>query len=164
MQLLVVDAGPLIALAVAGVLHLVLKQFELCVPQPVLDECLRDPYGPGAALIRECSICAGFSSVSDTAINTLDSAYLMGLGSGEIAVLSYAHQHKQVALVDERRARRIAQQLGVSVVGSGAVLLALKKSGAVASIRPALVAWQMHGYFLSAALQKQLLDAAGELV
>ena len=97
-------------------------------------------------------------------INKLDSAYLMGLGSGEIAVLSYAHQHKRVALVDERRARRIAQQLGVSVAGSGAVLLALKKSGAVASICPALVAWQIHGYILSAALQKQLLDATGELV
>ena len=163
-QLVVVDAGPLIALAVAGVLPLVLKQFELCVPQAVLDECLSDPYAPGAALIRELSSCAGFSTVSDNAINKLDSAYVMGLGSGEVAVLSYAHQHGQVALVDERRARRIAHQLGVSVVGSGAVLVALKKSGAVTSIRPALVAWQMHGYFLSAALQKQLLAAAGELI
>ena len=53
MQLLVADAGPLIALAVADVLPVVLKQFELCVPQAVLDECLRDPYGPGAALILE---------------------------------------------------------------------------------------------------------------
>jgi predicted nucleic acid-binding protein len=53
--------------------------------------------------------------------------------------------------------------LGVSVVGSGAVLLALKKSGAISSIRPALVAWQTHGYFLSAALQTQLLAVAGEL-
>ena len=164
MQLLVVDAGPLIALAVAGVLPLVLKQFELCVPQAVLDECLTDPYAPGAVLIREFSSCAGFSFLSDKEINKLDSAYLMGLGSGEIAVLSYAHQHNKVALLDERRARRIARQLGVSVVGSGAVLLALKKSGAVASIRPALVAWQVHGYFLSAALQRQLLVAAGEPV
>lgn len=93
---------------------------------------------------------------------TLDSAYAMGLGSGEVAVLSYAQQHSQVALVDERRARRVAQQLGVAVVGSSAVLVALKASGAMASIRPALVAWYKHGYFLSPALQKQLLAAAGE--
>lgn len=163
MQLLVADAGPLIALAVAGALPLVLQQFEVCVPQAVLDECLCDPYAAGAVLILEHSRCAGFSTVSDKAIKNLDAAYLMGLGSGEVAVLSYAHQHGQVALVDDRRARRIAQQLGVSVVGSGAMLLALKKSGAISSIHPALVAWRAHGYFLSEALQRQLLAAADEL-
>ncbi len=163
MQLLVTDAGPLIALALAGVLPLVLRQFELWVPQAVLDECLSDPYAPGAGLIGEFSGCAGFVTLSDSVINKLDSAYVMGLGSGEVAVLSYAHQHGQVALVDERRARRIAQRLGISVVGSGAVLLALKKSGAIASIRPALTAWQLHGYFLSTAVQTQLLAQADEL-
>ena len=145
MQLVVADAGPLIALAVADVLLLVLLQFALRVPQAVLNECLSDSYAPGAGLIRELASRAGFTTISDDSIYKLDSAYMMGLGSGEIAVLSYAHQHRLVALVDERRARRIAQQLGVSVVGSGAVLLALKKSGAVSSIRPALAAWRTHG-------------------
>jgi predicted nucleic acid-binding protein len=135
-QLVVTDAGPLIALAVAGVLPLVLKQFELCVPQAVLDECLSDPYAPGAALIREFSSWAGFSTLPDNAINKLDSAYVMGLGSGEVAVLSYAHQHSQVALIDERRARRVAHQLGVSVVGSGAVLLALKNQALLPAFAP----------------------------
>ena len=86
-----------------------------------------------------------------------------GSGSGEIAVLSYAYQHSLVALVDERRARAIAKQLGVSVVGIGAVLRALKKSGSIASIRPTLEAWSTRGYFLSATLQRRLLAEAGEL-
>ena len=162
MQLLVADAGPLIALAVAGVLPLVVKQFELCVPQAVLNQCLADPYGPGAGLILEVPNGAGFTIIPEEATMTLDSAYAMGLGSGEVAVLSYAQQHSQVALIDERRARGVAQRLGVAVVGSGAVLVALKASGAMASIRPVLVAWYKHGYFLSPALQKQLLAAAGE--
>ena len=162
MQLLVADAGPLIALAVADVLPLVVRQFELCVPQAVLNQCLADPYGPGAGLILEVSNGAGFTIIPEEATMTLDSAYAMGLGSGEVAVLSYAQQHSQVALIDERRARRVAQRLGVAVVGSGAVLVALKASGAMASIRPVLVAWYKHGYFLSPALQKQLLAAAGE--
>jgi predicted nucleic acid-binding protein len=163
MQLVVADAGPLIALAIADVLPLVLKQFELCVPQAVLDECLDDPYAPGAGLILEVSGRAGFTIIPEKSIKALDSAYVMGLGSGEVAVLSYAQQHSYVALIDERRARRIAQQLGVAVVGSGAVLLALKSSGVIINIRPALVAWCKHGYFLSPTLQKQLLAAAGEL-
>lgn len=163
MQLVVADAGPLIALAVAQVLPQVLRLFEFYVPQAVLDECLADMYAPGAQPIFEASSQAGFMVIPHIAIQALDSAYALGLGSGEVAVLSYAHQHSQIALIDERRARRIAQQLGVSVVGSGAVLLALKKSGAVTSIQPALKAWAKHGYFLSPALQNQLLVAAGEL-
>ena len=162
MQLLVADAGPLIALAVAGVLPLAIKQFELCVPQAVLSECLADPYAPGAGLILELFSGSAFTIILEKATKALDSAYVMGLGSGEVAVLSYAQQHSHVALIDERRARRIAKQLGVAVVGSGAVLLALKSSGAMASIRPALVAWYKHGYFLSPALQKQLLASSGE--
>jgi len=98
LQLLVTDAGPLIALAVADVLPLVLRQFELWVPQAVLDECLSDPYAPGVACIRELSGCAGFVTLSDTVISKLDSAYVMGLGSGEVAVLSDAHQHRQGAI------------------------------------------------------------------
>ena len=162
MQLVVADAGPLIALAVAGVLPQALEQLDFCVPQAVLNECLADPYAPGALIIFESSRLGNFTLIADSAIKELDSAHAMGLGSGELAVLSYALQHSQVALIDERRARRIALQLGVAVAGSGAVLLALKKSGAVASIRPALASWAAHGYFLSAALQKQLLTAANE--
>ena len=162
MQLVVADAGPLIALAVAGVLPQALEQFDCCVPQAVLDECLADAYAPGALIIRGSSRLGSFTLIADSAIQALDSAYAMGLGSGEVAVLSYALQNKQIALIDERRARRVALQLGVAVAGSGAVLLALKKSGAVTSIRPALSAWAAHGYFLSAALQKQLLAAANE--
>lgn len=162
MQLLVADAGPLIAIAVAGVLPLAVKQFELCVPQAVLSECLADAYAPGAGLILELSSSSAFTIIPEKLTKALDSAYAMGLGSGEVAVLSYAQQHKQVALIDERRARRIALQLGVSVVGSGAVLVALRKSGLITSIRPALVAWYKHGYFLSPALQKQLLASSGE--
>lgn len=163
MQLVVADAGPLIALAVAQVLPLALRQFEFWVPQTVLSECLADMYAPGAQLILEASREGGFALIPHSAIQALDSAYAMGLGSGEVAVLSYAHEHNQIALIDERRARGVARQLGVSVVGSGAVLVALRNSAAIVSIQPALKAWQAHGYFLSPALQKQLLAAAGEL-
>jgi predicted nucleic acid-binding protein len=163
-RLIVADAGPLIALAVANVLPLALEQFQLFVPRAVLDECLNDVFAPGASLILELHLRAAFSTVPDETVRELDSAYSLGLGLGELAVLSFAHQNSCVALVDERRARRIAQQLGVAVVGSGSVLLALKKSGVLASIRPSLAAWTKHGYFLSESLQTQLLLAAGELV
>jgi predicted nucleic acid-binding protein len=161
-QLLVADAGPLIALAVAGVLPQALLGFGLLVPQAVLDECLADAYAPGADEIAQASRAGAFMLVPDAQIAPLDPAYAAGLGSGEIAVLAYAAQHQHVALVDERRARRVAQRLGVAVVGSGAVLLALKSMGLLAAIRPALVAWEAHGYHVAPALRGDLLARAGE--
>ncbi len=166
--LLVTDAGPLIALAVADVLPAVLRQFDLLVPQAVLDECLNDAYAPGAVQIAQAAGAApgkgrpGFTLLPNSAIAPLDAAFSSGLGSGEAAVLSYAAQHQVVALVDERRARRVAQQLKVPVVGSGTVLLALKSLGSIASIRPALASWARHGYFVSPPMVQELLRRAGE--
>lgn len=162
MQLLVADAGPLIALAVANVLPLAVKQFEFCVPQAVLDECLADAYAPGVQAIFKVSCKSNFSLIAASLIKPLDSAHSLGLGSGEVAVLSYAKHHTLTALIDERRARRVAQQVGVAVVGSGAVLVALKNAGLLTSISQALKAWQDHGYFLSPLVQQQLLSAAQE--
>jgi len=162
MQLLVTDAGPLIALSVAGVLPITLQSFEVLVPQAVLDECLADPYAPGATPIAHALRQQKLTVVPNEAITPLDAAYAMGLGSGEAAVLGYAAQLKQVALIDERRARRIAQRLGVQVVGSGAVLLALKSQGLISSVQTVLVAWQAHGYYLSPELRTELLMRAGE--
>jgi hypothetical protein len=52
----------------------------------------------------------------------------------------------------------IAQRLGVSLVGCGAVLLALKSHGLIAGVQPALAAWQAHGYYVSPKLQAELLE------
>ena len=162
MQLLVTDAGPLIALSVAGVLPVTCESFDLLVPQAVLDECLADFYAPGATPIADALRQQKLTVIPNEAITPLDAAYAMGLGSGEAAVLGYASQHKKVALIDERRTRRIAQRLGVQVVGSGAVLLTLKSRGLINSVQTVLAAWQAHGYYLTPELRAELLVRAGE--
>lgn len=162
MPLIVADSGPLIALAVAGCLPLTLNRYELFVPQAVITECTEDPYAPGAAVIAVCAQHAHCHIIAFEDIAPLDAAYAMGLGSGEQAVLSYAAMHNYVALIDERKARGIAQRLGVPLIGSCAVLLALKRDGVIESVKPALAAWQSHGYFISKQLEDQTLKLAGE--
>jgi predicted nucleic acid-binding protein len=162
MQLIVADSGPLIALAVADCLPLTLKHYELLVPQAVLDECTQDSYAPGAAVIAECAKQANLRIIVEADIAPLDAAYAMGLGSGEQAVLSYAAMHQHVALIDERKARGIAQRLGVKLIGSATVLLALKAAGKLRNVQPALQAWAAHGYFISKQLEANILNMAGE--
>ena len=107
----------------------------------------------------------GLTLIAESEIAPLDPAYAQGLGSGSgyVAVLAYAAQHGHIALIDDRRARAIAKRLDIATVGSGAVLLALKASGRVESIRPALEAWQAQGYFVAPTIVSELLRRAGEM-
>ncbi len=163
--LLVADAGPLIALAVAGVLPQTISLYKtLWVPQAVVDECTATPNASGAAAISTAlsGKRPGLTVIAESEIAPFDPAYAQGLGSGEVAVLAYAQRHGHVALIDDRRARAIAERLNIVTVGSGAVLLALKANGRIGSIRPALDAWQTHGYFVAPAIVDELLQRAGE--
>ena len=162
-KLIVADAGPLIALAIAEVLPQTVALYKtLLVPEAVVHQCVADPSAPGAKMLAKLVRGRGIKIIRESEISPLDAAYAQGLGSGEVAVFAYAAQHQLVALIDERRARRIAQRLQVPVVGSGAVLLALKASGSIASVKPALEAWVAHGYVVAVTVVDEIIRRAGE--
>jgi predicted nucleic acid-binding protein len=160
---IVADAGPLIALAVGAVLpQSVTMLGGLLVPQSVLDECVADITAAGAATINALLQSAALTIIAHGDIAPLDEAFARGLGSGEAAVLSYANAHGHTALIDERRARRIAAKIQVPVIGTGAVVVALKTQGRIHSVLPVLAAWKSHGYFLSEAVTTEILRRAQE--
>ena len=164
-KLVVADAGPLIALAVGGVLPLCVKMLNgLVVPEAVLLECTEDVSAPGAAILQSLSKAGKFEIIPAASLMPLDAAYAQGLGGGEIAVLSYAAKHALLAMVDERRARRVAARLGVAVIGSGTVIAQLKRQGLIQSVKPVLLSWKQHGYFVSDLVLRDILSMAAESV
>ena len=65
MQLVMTEAGPLIALAVANVLPQAFEQFDFCVLQAGLDDCLYDPYAPVAAIFFKSPHSSSFTLIAD---------------------------------------------------------------------------------------------------
>ena len=162
-KLIVADAGPLIALAVGGVLPLCLEMLGgLIVPEAVLQECVADIYAPGALILQDLHRRQQFQTVATASLAPLDAAFAAGMGGGEITVLSYAKTHGLLALIDERRARRVAARLKVAVIGSGTVLAQLKRQGRIDSVQPVFAAWGQHGYFISELIKQDILRLAGE--
>jgi predicted nucleic acid-binding protein len=160
-KLIVADAGPLIALAVGDVLPACLHMLGgMAVPEAVLLECTADPSSPGAAVIEALRLSAAFDIVPQTVLVPLDAALAQGLGSGELAVLAYASEHGLLALIDERRARKVAQRLQVAVIGSGTLLAQLCQQGLLDSLEPVFAAWHRHGYFVSPAVKAQIEQLA----
>lgn len=163
-KLIVADAGPLIALAVGGVLPLCTTLLGgLIVPEAVLIECTADVSAPGAAIVQDMGDSGTFQIIPAASLMPLDAAYAQGLGGGEIAVLAYAAQHALLALVDERRARQVAARLKVGIVGSGTIIAQLKRQGLIDSVQPVLSRWKQHGYFVSVAVVGDILRMAGEI-
>ena len=166
-RFIVADAGPLIALAVGNILSdSVAMLGGLLVPQIVLDECLEDPSAAGASIIKALASAGppqvAFTVIPNSDITPLDEALARGLGSGEVAVLAYARMHGHVALIDERRARRIATKMNVPVVGTGTIVVELRVHRHIASVIPILRMWKTHGYHLSAAITADIIERAGE--
>jgi uncharacterized protein len=163
-SLIVTDAGPLIALSVANLLQATAAAFgTLLAPQAVIDECVTEKDASGTQAILSSIDKGDITVVATSETQHLDEAYLIGLGSGEVSVLAYAKQHGFVALIDEKRARKVAQRLSISVIGSGAVLVELKRKNCIPSVTPTLGIWRAHGYFLSEKVIADLLFAANEI-
>jgi uncharacterized protein len=172
-RILVSDSGPLIVFAIAELLPL-LSQLRgpLIAPSAVLHECLARPAKPGVREIQE-ALRQGFlvEIQSDAALlephrtvtehpEALPS--FVGLGEGEIAVLSICKKYDYIALIDEVRARKVAQLMGVELVGSGGLLLELKRAGVLAAIKPVLEIWARHDYFIAQSVRHSLLRLAQE--
>jgi predicted nucleic acid-binding protein len=156
-RLVVADAGPLIALAIAGLLPSCIAMLGgLAVPDAVLQECIADPYAPGAAIIDKLARENSFEIITQATLIPFDASLAQGLGTGEIAVLSYASQHQLLALIDERRARNVAQRLGIGVIGSGTLLAMLKRQGLIDNIEPVFAAWHKHGYFVTEKIKTEI--------
>jgi hypothetical protein len=85
------------------------------------------------------------------------------LGAGERQAISLALEMEASWLIlDDQPARRLAEGLGLSVIGTLGVLMAAKRHGMVTSVRPLIDALAGHGFRMSPDLYEMVLRDAGE--
>lgn len=85
------------------------------------------------------------------------------LGSGESEAIVLAGEVAASRLIlDDKKARRIAQQLGLPITGTLAVLLRAKEQGLLASVRDVLDDLAAARFRISDALIEETLRRAGE--
>lgn len=85
------------------------------------------------------------------------------LGMGERAVIAHAHIHQScVAGLDDLQARRLAEELGLVIVGTPGILLRAKRTGALSTVRPLLDAIVDQGFHLGSNLYEDILGLADE--
>jgi predicted nucleic acid-binding protein len=85
------------------------------------------------------------------------------LDPGEIEAIALALERSaSMVVLDDRPARRAAQELGLNVVGSVSVLLEAHRRGLIGTVRPDLDAMVEAGFHMSRALYRGILAIAEE--
>src|SRR5574338_676789 len=159
--MVVADSGPLIALARLDLLPLLRSQFDaVLVPGVVLLECTAQTQRPGARAILAAKEAGLLEAAAVPDAERFAAAHL--IDRGEAAALLLAQERACPALVDERRGRRVAAQLGIPLVGTLGVLLAARKAGQVPALAPLLEALTAFGYRLPPDLVRKTLHRAGD--
>lgn len=84
--------------------------------------------------------------------------------SGEAEVIATAMELGDVfVILDDRKARLLALQLSLKVIGTVGMLLRAKRFGVIAEIKPLLTALNQVDFRISQALIQKALQIAGEL-
>ncbi len=155
----VLNNTPLVALWVVGRLDLLRDLFgEVLIPQAVEAEFL--------ALDRSAreQALANSSWVRSTALAQPRRALaFMGLDRGEAEVLALAEERDaRLVVLDERKARRFAERLGLPLTGTLGLLLLAKEEKLIESVSPWIEKVSTAGLYLRPDLVKRVLDLAGE--
>jgi hypothetical protein len=159
--LIVADAGPLIGLARIGKFELLRSLFTSTIlPSAVYTECVSAPGKPGATAIARAVddrwlTVRALSTPAPTNLPT-------GIGPGEREAIALALELACPVLMDDKLARAAAQAAGLSVIGTGGLLLAAKSRSLITSVGSALEQLQGTGYHLSEERVAKILVLARE--
>lgn len=157
----VVNSGPLVALSILGQLDLLPALYAECwIPQTVFNEVAVAGIGkPGASSLQSPDWQARVRTGP-----VPDPLLVMELDPGEAEVISLARQLSPcLAIIDERRGRRIAQRVyGLPVKGTAGILVEAYRRGLIPSVRPYLLELQAAGYFIADSVIDAACKAVGE--
>lgn len=160
--LLVADSGPLIALARLDLLGLPSRYFEsVLVTASVWVEVMRKPSEDEADRLSTAAENNLFRVVPDP--ETLPAALLRAsIDTGERSAIALGMELGATLLIDDRRARIVAESSGRPVIGTLGLLVRAREEGFITALRPLLERLQMTGYFMPNELVAKALSSLNE--
>jgi predicted nucleic acid-binding protein len=151
-QVVVSNSSPLIGLTQIQQLDLLESLFgNIIIPQAVANETAQSVKLPPWISIKTLT--------QPIATRILATA----LGPGESEAISLALEiNADLVILDDRAARRLAQGLGLKVIGILGILLAAKNHNLISSLRPHLDNLINYNFHLAPDLYQKILSDAGE--
>jgi predicted nucleic acid-binding protein len=159
--MVVSNTGPLVALETIGLTRLLPELFgKISISSAVRREIEAGFEKPGADVFAQQT---NWLQVMPEAPMP-DQWIANALDVGEAATIALAlQQRSNLVIIDERKGRRVAEQIyGLSVLGTLGILARAKSAGLIQSVRPHLIQMQESGYYLSDQLVEKVCRSCGE--
>ncbi len=86
----------------------------------------------------------------------------MVLGAGESEAITLALELALPIVLDEKKARTIAEAMGLKILGTVGLLVLAKKQNLLQSVSSLLHDLEATGFYMSTSLKEQALQGAGE--
>ena len=157
-MLIVADSSALIALATCDGLNILSDIYdEIKVPRAVYEE-VAEPEKPQASVLE--------TFLKDKVMDVDTTHWVLAagsLGQGEIEAMAlYKQLSADVLLIDDHRARVIAEHNHINCIGALGVLLFAKQNGNIKKIRPYVQKLRSSSIRYGEALLDKVLKLAGE--
>jgi len=155
----VLNASPLILLCNSNLVFILPEMFtEIVVPHAVWQEVINGP-----RIDRAAQMLPGLDWLRQMRVIPAPSVVRWDLGAGETEVLSFAlEQPAYTPVLDDLLAKKCARSLGISTLGTGAILILAKERGLIESVEGALRQLQSIGLWISEPIIQLLKHKAGE--
>lgn len=150
--LVIADAGPIFSLAVVNKLELLKELFDdIKIPRAVWEEITFHKN-----TIYHSKIVEFFQEriVDIHGFNEL--TFIMDYGESE-AVILYKELEAKFLLIDDKKARRIAENFGMNCIGTIGLLIISKERGLVSELRPIFLDFLRNKRFYSISLLNEIL-------
>lgn len=161
-RIVLTDASPLIGLSlVDGIPWLQALFGTVTVPEEVLHEVVGRSFRGEAAIAIADAVTAGWLLPMGPA--TVDAA-LPDLDEGEAACirLALAANVPALLLMDERAGRAVAQEFGLQVAGTAALIGMAKQRGLVTAAKPVMERLHRCDFRIAAEVIRTVLQRVGE--
>ncbi len=159
-MIIVSNSGPIISFARAGHLELLKLLFQqIRIPEAVYEDIVvRGAGKPGSVEVKG----AGWIKKEEVRNRTEVEHLPTGLGLGEREAIILAQELKAALLIDDRQARKTAEERGVVCFGSLRVLKEAKERRLIEEVRPIGDKLRATGLRIKDSLYQRFLQEAGE--
>ncbi len=155
--LLIADTSPIISLDILHQLRLLTEFFRsVYIPQTVWQELLVNPYQKDLSTISQI-----FKNNVRAVAHQSELRLILDTGEAE-AIQLYQELQANFLLIDDKRAREIAETLDVNCIGTLAILIKAKKVGKIRELRPLFLQLLSNKRYFSKTLLNALLQENGE--
>ncbi len=155
--LVIADAGPIFSLAVVNELKLLDNLFEdVKIPKAVWDEITLDENN----LIYD-KIVAFFSNRVQKIQGFNELTFIMDYGESESVIL-YREMQADFLLIDDKKARKIAENFEINCIGTLGLLMIAKDKGLIEELKPIFTSFIANKRFYSIDLLNNILEQKNE--